>query len=450
MFTDTIIAISSPLAAGRGPGAGIRGIVRLSGDDAWRLVQTVSNLPPNRGRGWHAPVQFRFADLSVSGAVMLFQTPASFTGQNIAELHLPNSPALLRLAIETLLDAARRLNLAARLAEPGEFSARAFFNGKIDLTRAEGIAASINARNQAQLRAAAALRRGELFRWTTATAEKTADLLALVEAGIDFADEEDIRFIPRADLIARIEALRRAILDHLEASERAGRSGGIPTAVFIGKPNAGKSSLVNALAGHERSIVSHIAGTTRDLLRVTLHTQEGDICLVDVPGEEPTNDDLRRKMMAAREQALLEADLIVEVLPCDEPVHPDPLADASGAPLITIHTKADLLASPPQDWHCVSATSGLHLSDLRVQLARMLLSRESASPLEHRHREILRRTLDALHDAAALAQQDSADAHPELLAADLRRALDHLGRMTGAISPDEVLGRIFSQFCLGK
>ena len=344
-----------------------------------------------------------------------------------------------------------------RLAEPGEFTARAFFNGKLDLTQAEGIAATINAANVSQLRAAASLRQGDLCRWTRDTAERLANLLALVEAGIDFADEEDIRFIEAAQVRTVLAGLREEIERQLTASRRLARRDHLPTVVFVGPPNVGKSSLINALTQRERSIVSPVAGTTRDTLASVMHLPQGDIRLLDVPGEEALADALREKMMATRRSALLEADLVVYVV---APDHADPPVGSAedASPHLTLHNKTDLLpaaAEPPEPaWQHVSAKTGLNLAELRQHLAATVLHRPHESTgyieLNTRHRMILHDVVATVQQAGMLVEQGAAGTHPELLAAELRRGLDLLGQITGTISPDEVLGRIFSQFCLGK
>jgi tRNA modification GTPase len=344
-----------------------------------------------------------------------------------------------------------------RLAEPGEFSARAFFNGKMDLTEAEGIAATIGAGNRAQLRAAASLREGDLHRWAQETAERLANLLALVEAGIDFVDEEDIRFIEPAALELKLGQLCEYVQEQLAAAVRIDRLDDLPTVVFIGKPNVGKSSLINALAGQERSIVSPVAGTTRDMLAVRMETRWGAVRLLDVPGEEARADELRGKMMEAREQALLDADVILEVVTDEEGAAAGPGEDGShAARCFRVRNKADLLAGDyegGESWQVVSAKTGFHVEALREKIGELAAREEAGAAgrlvLNHRHRAILQEAVGALDYAGHLATT-GLERHPELVAAELRRGLDLLGQITGAISPDEVLGRIFSQFCIGK
>jgi tRNA modification GTPase len=452
---DTILALSSP-PSGNAP----RAILRLSGPASWPLTRHL--LAADLRLAWQ-PVLLTALHLHLPAAILAFRAPRSFTGEDLIELHLPNSPALLALLTDHLLDLARRHNLPARLANPGEFTARAFFNAKLDLTEAEGIAATIAAASQTELRAAARLLQGDLHRWISALARQLADTLALVEAGIDFADE-NLDLLPPAQLRQTLQQLHTQIHDQLAQALRIDRLAELPTIVFIGRPNVGKSSLINALSQSDRSIVSPIAGTTRDVLSAIMHISPSpqndhppfsggashrQIRLLDVPGEETPTTDLQSQMMATRQAALLDADLIVEVL--DDPTSASTPPD-DPAPRLVIYNKSDLHPIPPNTplWQHVSATRGTHIPELRAHLAHLLAPHPTVAAsrivLNHRHRELLAQA------AARLTAAQSLDpaAQPELLAAELRRALDLLGQITGTISPDEVLSRIFSQFCIGK
>ncbi|MGN6367216.1 MAG: tRNA modification GTPase [Phycisphaerae bacterium] len=456
---DTILAISSPPSGG-----GVRAILRLSGPSAWPLARSVLSLAEPEAGGsqpvgvygpFPIPLLHPHAKLA---KLLLFRAPHSFTGQDIAEVHIPNSSALLKALMSQLLENAKHLGTPARLADPGEFSARAFFHGKIDLTKAEGIAATINASNESQLRAAASLRTGDLHQWIAATTEKIATLLASIEAGIDFVEEEDVRFITPETLHQEITQLLRDIMRYQFSARRLESYSDLPTVVFTGRPNVGKSSLLNALTGSNRAIVSPIAGTTRDALGCIMPSAIGDIRLLDVAGIEHEDSPLAEKMNAARYHALATADLILHVQSPDIPSDKADAADKpEGIPLIRILNKCDLepgirrLANALQ----VSAKTGEGIDLLRNTIVEVLEPAELAGTqrtiLNQRHREILSDVDITLNNARLMsADTASANKHPELLAAELRRALDLLGQITGAISPDEVLGRIFSQFCIGK
>jgi tRNA modification GTPase len=463
MLSDTIVAVSSPPAPPTG--GGVRAIIRLSGPAAWRLAREVVELPAEAGVGYHGNLVLPLLHPSTPFAgVLLFRAPRSFTGEDIAELHMPSAPALVRACIDLLL---RRGGSDVRLAGPGEFSARAFLNGKIDLTEAEGIAATIHATSEAQLRAAASLRSGDLHRQIEHAADETANLLARVEAGIDFSDEEGVTFIGGHDLATALARMVLGLQRWLTHAVRVDRLDQLPTVVFVGQPNVGKSSLINALAGRERAITSEIAGTTRDMLSVVIATPQGEVRLIDVPGEEEPTDELRMKMMEARERALLEADLIIEVV-ADENHVASTLADGDRHPAdrYLVQNKADLLPpdlvrtfeqrpAPGKLPRLVSAKTGLHIEALRETIGNMAYGRAHISAelpaMNQRHRKLLQEAKEALHDAQGwINTENMAATRHEFVAADLRRALDLLGQITGIISPDEVLGRIFSQFCIGK
>jgi tRNA modification GTPase len=447
---DTILALSSPA-----PNTGPRGILRLSGTDAWPLAGQL--IAQELRLGWQ-PVLLTALGLNLPAAMLAFKAPRSFTGEDLVEIHLPNSPALIGLLTEHLLATAREQSLSARLANPGEFTARAFFNAKLDLTEAEGIAATIAASSQTELRAAARLLQGDLHRWIDGLAQQLGDTLALVEAGIDFADE-NIELLPAAQLTQNLGGLHAQIHDQLASCLRIDRLADLPTIVFIGRPNVGKSSLINALSQSDRAIVSPVAGTTRDTLAALMHIEESgggvatQVRLLDVPGEEAPSTDLQSQMMATRQSAILDADLIVEVR--DAPSAKVSVLAEDPAPRLVVYNKSDLHAAAPVSsnspaWQHVSAKTGAHIPALRVHLA----SRVSRAPtlaaarivLNHRHRELLIQAAAHLTAGQFLSPADQ----PELLAAELRRALDLLGQITGTISPEEVLARVFSQFCIGK
>jgi len=449
LTSDTIAAISSA------PGGALRGIVRLSGQDAWKHAFSVLAQPPVEPLPGHA-YQVALASPPLPLELLLFRGPHSFTGEDIAELQLPGSPALLRMVMDDLLHA------GARQAGPGEFTARAFFHGKIDLTEAEGIAATIAAANDRQLRAATTLRDGALHQWITKKAEAIADILALMEAGIDFTDQEGVSFISGDQVRHR---LRDIIMDIRVAPQQAIRWDQLdahPTVVLTGRPNVGKSSLVNALLGQDRALVSPVAGTTRDALSALLPTSGGLIRLVDVAGVDRDQQELSAKMNQARARALRQADLILLVVdPWDDDAtvsadldgltHPSPTLR-----ICVITNKADIAPThiPHNGRLLVSAKTGQSLSELKELIVGEVMAAETTRghllPLNQRHRKLLREAIVPLERVAFEASNENLERHPELLAADLRHALDLLGEISGAISPDDVLGRIFSSFCIGK
>ncbi len=450
--TDTIVAVSSP------PGRGARGIIRLSGPDSHRLaMQVIEILQPLNTGFWLAA---RVRSVDAPAGVILLEKPRSFTGQAMVEIHLPGSPVLLQMVMAELLLA------GGRSAQPGEFTARAFCGGKFDLTRAEGIAATIAARNRRQLRAAENLRNGELFHWTHNLADQLAELLALVEANIDFTEEPDISFISAAALHRQLEALGYKIAALVDSAGRWEDSDFQPSVVMLGRPNVGKSSLLNALRGEHRAIVSDLAGTTRDAISVSLCHKGLHFHLTDVAGKSDHTSPLGLQMDRAREQSLQTADVILLVTapPEDPQLSAKALADTVekySVPLIVVQNKADLPAFSAADarhlpWPTisVSARTGQNLDSLQ-DLIISAISQGPALTCDHiainaRHRAVLQQALGSMREAEKLCTTTAGDTMPELLAGELRLTLQALGEISGAISADDLLGKIFGRFCIGK
>lgn len=447
-FSDTIVALSSA------PGPAARGIIRLSGPAAWEIVAAaVKPAPP-------AYAKISYHTLTVAAAptmVILFAAPASFTGEHIAELHLPGSPALLRMVTQQLLAA------GARQAEPGEFTARAFYHGKMDLTQAEGIAATISAGNNRQLRAAAALRDGALHAWCDDLAEGLADVLALLEAGIDFSDEPGVSFIDAATMRHRIASMIGRINSLQRHAVRWELLDTLPLVALVGRPNVGKSSLLNRLAGVHRAIVSPQAGATRDQVGITIAGRRGLIRLVDTAGIDSAATPLTTAMATARCAAVKQADLVLLVTdPTDTPESVALLMKqlpASHPQTLTVLNKCDLIASSAPlhaeaDVCVVSALAGHGIAALQQRMDALLDDGEAtavhSTTLNARHQILLDEASAALERAMAFAHDDALVLHAELLASELRQALDALGGISGHINSDDVLGRVFGKFCIGK
>ena len=431
--SDTIAAFSSSVAA-----AVARMIVRMSGADARRIAAGICDELPPAGGARRATLSF--ASMSVPAWVYFFAAPRSYTSEDLVEFHVPGNALLARMLLDGLVAA------GARHAEPGEFTARAYFCGRIDLAEAEGVAATVSAHGEAELRAARQLLAGELSSRLHAPMNLLADTLALVEAGIDFSDE-DITFLAGDALSRRLEEIDAALGDLVTNSARFEPLTHEPTFVLVGRPNAGKSTLLNALAGRDRAIVSPVAGTTRDALSAEVRLRRGLVRVIDVAGldDRPdATDSIAQQMHAQAQRALESADFILlvrDATDVSEPLAPQRPAD------LTILTKSDLLATIPQG--AVSAKTGQGLDILREKLDTLAFGRPASSAtlaLNARH-------LAALADARAAlsrAKEISRTAGPELIALELRDALDHLGRILGAVTPDDVLGRVFATFCIGK
>ncbi|GIX34974.1 MAG: tRNA modification GTPase MnmE [Lysobacteraceae bacterium] len=443
---DTIAAI----ATGRVP-AGV-GIVRISGPEAPAIAATLLGRRP---RPRHAHL-LRLVDaeggLIDQGLLLAFPAPHSFTGEDVVELQLHGSPVVLDLAL------ARVCALGARHARPGEFTERAFLNGKIDLAQAEAVADLIAAGSEAQARAAARSLQGVFSRKVEALVEGLTRLRVHVEAAIDFPEEE-IDHLADPVLRQALDGLDAELAALLAESRRGARLNRGQQVLILGPPNAGKSSLLNLLAGCERAIVTPTPGTTRDLLHQDIHLDGLTLTLVDTAGlrAESTDAIELEGMRRARAQRDL-ADLLLLVIPDgDETALAELLAELDpGRPVLVVHNKIDLSGGRAglrhregKRWHLgLCARSGDGLDALRQALAEQLLggAEPAAFTARERHVQALQRAGDCLQRASSLL----AAGQGELLAEELRHAQTALGEITGAVDADTLLGRIFSAFCIGK
>jgi tRNA modification GTPase len=440
---DTIAAISSA----SGPAA--RMIVRLSGPLTATIAPELTGAPiPDTNRA--ARTHLSFAGLRVPAWVYTFGAPRSYTGEDLTEFHLPGNPLLARILLDHLVGA------GVRHAEPGEFTARAYFNGRMDLTKAEGVAAAISAQSERELFAARKLLAGELASRLRPLTESLADTLALVEAGIDFADEGVIAIAPD-ELRRRVTDVDAALADLLASSTRFEPLTHEPTIVLAGRPNAGKSTLLNALAGQSRAVVSPLAGTTRDVLTAEIALSRGLVRLADAAGleevaESASTGDIADQMREHARRAADTADVLVLVVDVSDTRPPLRL---NREPDLIVTTKADLCDRDsqvaPSGSILVSATTGYGLNELRVALDRLTFGDDagtSAPILALNARHV--RAIDDARDALARIGFGHADLSAEVVALDLRDALDALGAVVGRLTPDDLLGRIFASFCIGK
>ena len=440
---DTIAAIATAA------GAGGVGVVRVSGARARAIAEAVcaKRLKPRHAH--FARFHDEHGEIIDDGIALYFKAPASYTGEEVVEMLAHDSPAVLR----ELLD--RCCALGARMARPGEFSERAFLNGKLDLAQAEAVADLIAA---ADVRAARAARRsldGVFSRRVDALAETMLRLRIHVEAAIDFADEplDTLGGVALRSGFAQAAADLDALLREAERGQKL-RDG--LHAVIVGPPNVGKSSLLNALAGSERAIVSDLAGTTRDLLRETVRVDGVELTLVDTAGLRTGGDSIEREGMRRAEAELTRTDLAIVVLDAREvdagrTAVLDAIADVPQQ--LWVMNKADLLAEtqPPRDgtvW--VSARTGAGLDALHARLRTLAGvggdGAEGVFSARARQVDALRRAVRDLADARQSLDGDML----ELTAESLRASHDTLGEITGKVAPDDLLGHIFSSFCIGK
>ncbi|KQY49408.1 tRNA uridine-5-carboxymethylaminomethyl(34) synthesis GTPase MnmE [Lysobacter sp. Root494] len=441
---ETIAAIATA------PGAGGVGIVRLSGARARAIAEVVTGIPLTPRHAHYARFATAEGETLDDGIALYFKSPASYTGEDIVELQSHGSPVVLEQLVQ------RCVELGARRARPGEFSERAFLNGKLDLAQAEAVADLIAAADANAARAARRALEGEFSRRVEALA---ADVLAIrvhVEAAIDFADEP-IDTLGGAQLRARFAAAVQSLDELLRAAERGRRLRDGLHAVIVGPPNAGKSSLLNALAGSDRAIVTDIAGTTRDLLHEVVRIDGVELTLVDTAGLREGGDVIEREGMRRAHDELARADLAIVVLDArDVEAGREAVTDAiAGVPRqLWIHNKSDLLpAAAPLDTgeHLrVSARTGTGLEALHARLRVLAQGEgeagEGAFTARARHVDALRQAQAELAIAREQLDHDALD----LAAESLRHAHDALGEITGHVRADDLLGHIFSSFCIGK
>ncbi|MFN0134300.1 MAG: tRNA modification GTPase [Phycisphaerales bacterium] len=474
---ETIAAIASPHARST------RGVIRLSGPQAHAAVRAICAGPPIDACGLHVAgevvahvgprlprgtyrARIRLDQFALPVLVAAFAAPRSYTGEDAAEIILPGNPALLQRVLASLIATG-----LARLAHPGEFSARAYLSGRLTLDQAEGVAALIAADSADDLRDANDLLSGRTGAEYRDWADSLANVLALVESGIDFADQEDVVAISGEALAAALDGLLAPIAARA-AGPRLARSG-LARVVLAGAPNAGKSTLMNALLGRRRVVESPVAGSTRDAIEEPLDLGPptgGTVLLVDLPGLESEaaadgTNEIGVGMQSLSRESLRGADV---VLHCDAAGEFAPLA--TEARVIRVRTKADRpVVQAGRMWQgdeeagversgtapegrgtqstatvAVCALDGRNLSVLRRAIADVASGRGLAAL--PRHREALGRARDHLAEARRLAISGAS----EVVAQELRLALDALGEVVGRIPPDEVLGRVFSAFCIGK
>lgn len=425
----TVFALAS------GTGRSALAVMRISGPAAGMLLETLAGrLPPPRRaslRPLRAPDSGEILDRAL---VLWFPAPGSYTGEDCAELHLHGGHAVIEGIASVLLA------LGARPAEPGEFTRRAFLNGRIDLLQAEAVADLVDAESSAQRRQALTQLEGslgDLYRGWTA---RLLALLADAEAAIDFPDEG----VADPDHAAAIASLHAELAAHLADERRGERLREGLTIVVVGPPNVGKSSLVNALSGREIAITAPTPGTTRDALETRIVLGGVPLTLVDTAGLRDSPDPVEAEGVRRARARLSAADLVISVTDATAPA---PFALDAAAPVLALANKTDLAPPPAGTDLAVSALTGTGLAELRNRLAHLaegLARSEGPPPLTRaRHRSALQEAKAALAAAAAAPA-------PELLAEDLRQALAALGRITGAVGVEDILDRIFSTFCIGK
>lgn len=446
---ETIAAVAS------GQSRGGIGVVRISGPLAGQIANTV--FKPHGPCSWETHRLYHGRVLMAGGRpvddalAVLMRAPRSYTGEDVLELHCHGSPAVLRLVVESVLSA------GARPALPGEFTKRAFLNGKMDLAQAEAVCDLVRARTSEGCSQAADQLFGRLSEHLSFLRKRLVRVKAHLEAQIDFAEEDLV-----VDRDGDLAAIRSCIaeIERMLETYRHGRllRDGLRIAI-TGRPNVGKSSLLNALLGEERAIVTAIPGTTRDVVDESANFGGVPVVLSDTAGLRETADEVERLGVERALRAVEAADLALLVLDTSVPFAMPPSA-LDRTRTLAVLNKSDL----PCRWSegeittiagryralRVSATEGTGLDDLRravLELAGDMPSDGVPVLTRARHRDALVKGRDALHDALAGVERSAA---PELVCVDLQAALDHIGVLTGTITNEDVLDAIFSEFCIGK
>ncbi len=441
---STIVAVATP------PGVGGVGVVRISGAETERIAKKILVILPEPRVATVCTFKDASGNKLDTGLALYFPAPASFTGESVLELHGHGGPVVMA----TIVDAV--VALGARLAEPGEFTKRAFLNDKLDLAQAEAVADLISSGTAQAARAALRSLSGEFSRAVDALAEQLIRLRMHVEAAIDFPEEE-IDFLTDEELLKNVAHCAGAF-DELQAQASIGRvlCDGYRV-VIVGKPNAGKSSLLNRLSGEDAAIVTEVAGTTRDILREQINVDGLAVELVDTAGLRDNPDRVEAEGIRRAREAIMSADAVLWVQDATEAAETDIEEDVpDDVPITVVRNKADLTneaAGPKTGDPAViflSAKNGDGIDALFARLRGLAGYEnlgEGAFTARKRHLDALARA--AKHFAAGRKALDESQAG-ELLAEELRLAQEALGAVTGAVTSDDLLGRIFADFCIGK
>jgi tRNA modification GTPase len=447
---DTIAAISTP------PGRGGIGIVRLSGPQADSIAAQLVSLrqPLEHARARLAEVVDESDSARIDEAlVTFFAAPNSYTSEDVVEIAAHGSPVVLEWLLR------RAIALGARLADPGEFTQRAFLSGRLDLTQAEAVRDLIDAQTLTQARQAASQMGGALSRRVAPHKQSLVELIALLEAGIDFA-EDDIDVTPQSEIARRIQELTQPVIA-LEASFARGRivHDGLTLAI-VGRPNAGKSSLFNRLVERDRAIVTASPGTTRDLVSERISLAGVPLELVDTAGLREAREEAEQIGVARSREALADAALVLIVLDASQPINEEErrlFAAVEGRPALIAINKCDLAAAQSAASAFTgipalptSALTGEGLPELRERILALATGGAAAEPgmlTNLRQQKAVSAALSALTDAA---RANATSTPHEMILLDLYRALWAFDSLTGQTTPDDILNLIFSTFCIGK
>ncbi len=453
-------SVSQPIAAiATAPGRGGIGIVRVSGPSLGPFIFALLGrtlAPRHANFGPFPDAEGQAIDQGIS---IYFAAPSSYTGEDVLELQGHGGPAVMQALLKRCLRVGQPYGL--RLAAPGEFTLRAFLNDKIDLAQAEAVADLIDASSETAARAAMASYRGDFSKRVDNIANQIVELRMLVEATLDFPEEE-IEFLEKYQARARLISIQNELGDVLVQSQQGMVLREGLHVVLAGEPNVGKSSLLNALAGQDLAIVTDIAGTTRDKVSQVIHLDGVPITVIDTAGLRDTDDKIEALGIARSWAEIERADVVLHLLDVQHPTSPlDSKIEShrsARSVVLSVFNKCDLVDSNTlsvlnnhQEALFVSAKTGDGLAALRARLLALAgwqPSQESPWLARQRHIDALTSAQEALRCAQAHADQN--DRVLDLFAEELRLAHDHLGSITGRMTPDDLLGEIFSRFCIGK
>jgi tRNA modification GTPase len=451
---------SQPIAAiATAPGRGGIGIVRVSGPSLGPFIFALLGrtlAPRHASFGPFPDAQGQAIDQGIS---IYFSAPNSYTGEDVLELQGHGGPAVMQALLKRCLRVGQPFGL--RMAAPGEFTLRAFLNDKIDLAQAEAVADLIDASSETAARAAMASYRGDFSKRVEHIASQIVELRMLVEATLDFPEEE-IEFLEKFQARSRLISIQNELGDVLVQSQQGMVLREGLHVVLAGEPNVGKSSLLNALAGQDLAIVTDIAGTTRDKVSQVIHLDGVPITVIDTAGLRDTDDKIEALGIARSWAEIERADVVLHLLDVQHPTSPlDSKIEShrsARSVVLSVFNKCDLVDSNTlsvlnnhQEALFVSAKTGDGLAALRARLLALAgwqPSQESPWLARQRHIDALTSAQEALRCAQAHADQN--DRVLDLFAEELRLAHDHLGSITGQMTPDDLLGEIFSRFCIGK
>lgn len=444
-MSDTITAIATP------PGRGGIGIIRISGTQTPMIAEAVLGFIPQPRFATHTLFRDKNNVIIDDGIALFFPNPNSFTGEDVLELHGHGGPVVQDCLLRCILQC------GARLARPGEFSERAFLNDRLDLAQAEAIADLIDASSEQAARAAVRSLQGEFSKHIQQLVEKLIHLRMYVEAAIDFPEEE-IDFLSDGKVSAELENILQTLCDVLAAAQQGSLLREGMNVVIAGKPNAGKSSLLNALSGRDSAIVTNIPGTTRDVLREMIHIDGMPLHIIDTAGLRESADQVEQEGVRRAWAEIEKADRILLVVD-DQNKETDSHAifTSNKTPLTIIRNKIDLTNNSPDTTHeneitviTLSVKTGAGLPLLREHLKHCMGfngAGEGNFIARRRHLDALKRAEQFLLKGQNELESRRAG---ELLAEDLRMAQQALSEITGEFTSEDLLGRIFSSFCIGK